>query len=124
MGGSCQITSNVRKNESATDPSVKITPTAVTIGDLVKQKSVGKGATKVTAPKPLVTSSSECEPALCTLRPRPWKRHTKWELHSTSKYINYLKYGTDSNTESKVKPKNKKPRVGNGHPQPMNDLRL
>ena len=76
------------------------------------RKAWGKGATKVTAPKPLVTSSSECEPALCTLRPRPQKRHTKWELRSTSKYINYLKYGTDSSTENEVKPKNKKPRVG------------
>ena len=31
---------------------------------------------------------------------------------STSKYINYSKYGTDSNTEDEAKPKNKKPRVG------------
>ena len=49
---------------------------------------------------------------VCRLRPRLRKRHLQCELHSTSQYINYSKYGTDSNTEDETKPKNKKPRVG------------
>ena len=55
----------------------------------------------------------------CAHHPPPPQRSIFFHFHAvfgklrgTSKYINYSKYGTDSNTEDEAKPKNKKPRVG------------
>ena len=106
--------SDIKKNNSSIDSIGKSTPTAVSISDLVKQKSVGKevAKAKATDAKPPETTSSESETVVHMLRSRLRKRHTQWKLRSTSQYINYSKYGTDSNTEDEAKAKNKKPRVG------------
>ena len=82
-----------------------------TISELVKKKSIRQKNTT----KPTLSLSSDSEPvqpAKHTLQPRLRKRHTSRELHSTSRYINYVKFGTDSNTEEDNKPRHKKPRVG------------
>ena len=92
------------------------TKSSSSISDMVKgAKPVTKGLDKQKpkpSAEPVSSSLSDSEPVRCTLRPRYCKRHTKRELCCTSEYINYSRYGTDSNTEEETAPTtNKKPRV-------------
>ena len=91
-----------------------------TISGLQKKKSIQQKNT--TNPTPSLSSDSEpVQQANRTLCPRLRKRHTSCELHSTSQYINYAKFGTDSNLEEDKKPRHKKPRVRR-HPSATREL--
>ena len=101
LGGGCYAvaTRNIDKR--------KTVATEKSISELVKRTKI-----TVESTSPQTSDSDPVQPAKCILRPRLKKRHTNHELRCTTSYIDYAKYGTDSNTEDEYKPKQKESRVG------------